>query len=233
MKNFLKSVFRRFFLYLLAFALPESYNEIIKLDEKRKISKKWVEKNAHNFTKVGNEINELPFPLDKVTVGNYTYGALKVFSYDSMDEMLKIGSFCSIAPNVKFILGGMHHSNHISTYPFKAYFKQISESFSKGPIIVEDDVWIGTDSIVISGVNIARGTIIGAGSVVTKSTVPYSIVGGNPARLIKYRFSAEIIDKLLLIDYSLLTPGFIVDNMGIFYTEEIENIIEKLLSKKQ
>ena len=76
------------------------------------------------------------------------------------------------------------------------------DSFSKGPIVIEDDVWIGFGSIILSGVKLSQGTVVGAGSVVTKSTDPYSIVAGNPAKLIKKRFSDEIIKRLINIDLS-------------------------------
>jgi virginiamycin A acetyltransferase len=231
MKRILKHIFSRFFQYIYAVALPESFSEYLKNQQKRHTELEWRKVNPHNFTKVGNEIFEMPFPLEKVLVGNYSYGALKVFSFSTTDEMLKIGSFCSIAPNVKFILGGRHHLNHFSTYPFKANLQKINESVSKGSIIVEDDVWIGTDTVILSGITIAKGTVIGAGSVITKSTLPYSIVGGNPASLIRYRFSEDLIDKLMQINMSSLTSDFIINNIELFYENLNSNIVEFLIKE--
>ena len=144
-------------------------------------------------------------------VGKFTYGPLNVKSYGSNDEFLEIGDFCSIADGVKFILGGEHKFNTFSTYPFRRIFfdNNYTETFSKGPIIVEDDVWIGTDALMLSGVKLSRGTVVAAGSVVVKSTEPYSIVGGNPAKLIKKKFDYKIIEQLINFDFNSLSVEII------------------------
>lgn len=195
---------------------------------------KWRMKNHHNFTCIGNSKYDPIFPINKVKVGNYTYGSLLVYSYGSNDEYLSIGNYCSIAENVKFILGGMHHYEYISTYPFRALlFDKKNESFSKGPIIIEDDVWIGSNVIILSNCKIAQGTVIAAGSVVTKSTKPYSIVGGNPAKLIKYRFDENIINELLCINNQMVLHKLstIETNKGLLYTELDVNIIQEIKKK--
>lgn len=113
------------------------------------------------------------------------------------ESKLKIGNFCSIAPEVAFILSADHYINQFSTYPFKSkVFDQGDEGVSKGDIIIEDDVWIGFRSTILSGVTIGQGAIVGAGSVVTKSVPPYAIVGGVPAKVISYRFETEIREEM-------------------------------------
>ncbi len=111
---------------------------------------------------------------------------------------IKIGNYCSIAQNVS-IQEFNHNYNNISTSALNFFFftKQFKDDVvSKGDIVIEDDVWIGSNVVILSGVTIGRGCVIGAGSVVTKSIPSYSIVVGNPARILKKRFNVEEISKL-------------------------------------
>jgi virginiamycin A acetyltransferase len=179
------------------------YNSYLYKRKTTKIKLLWRHFNQHNNTSIANSTSEMIFPLEKVSVGRFTYGPLCVHSFGNKDESLKIGSFCSISNGVKFILGGNHSINAFSTFAFKFFFNNESgEAWTKGPIIVEDDVWIGTDAIILSGITLGKGTIVAAGSVVTKSTLPYSIVGGNPAKLIKMRFDKSLIKVLIDLDFT-------------------------------
>ena len=163
----------------------------------RRCKKEWRKKNLHNET-----TPRTMFPIELVSVGEKTYGGLYVLSFDK-ESKLKIANFCSIAPEVAFILSADHYINHFSTYPFKSkVFDQGDEGVSKGDIIIEDDVWIGFRSTILSGVTIGQGAIVGAGSVVTKSVPPYAIVGGVPAKVISYRFETEIREEMKKIDFS-------------------------------
>lgn len=179
----------------------------------------WRRKNPHNYTFPVTTDLEPSFPSDKVHVGNYTYGGIQCIQYTGDEKGLFIGHFCSIANGVKFLLGGDHDYYKLSTYPFEAKIFSIPEAKSKGPIIVEDDVWIGEDAIILSGVTLRRGTVVAARSVVTKSSEPYSIIAGSPARIVKYRFTQEIIDKLSMIDYSKLDKEFILKNRSLLQQE--------------
>ncbi len=85
-------------------------------------------------------------------IGNYSYGIINVSS--DTDNKLIIGNYCSIAENVKFLLGLDHPTNLVSTYPFKSYFMSGIDAISKGDIIVDDDVWIGYGATILSGVHI-------------------------------------------------------------------------------
>lgn len=182
--------------------------------------KKWRKKNSHNTTIALNE-----FFADSVTVGKYTYGGLRVINYNE-NERLRIGSYCSIAQEVTFILNADHRTDTISTFPFKV--KVLGESLegtSKGDIIVDDDVWIGYRATILSGVHIGQGAVIAAGAVVTKDVPPYAIVGGVPARVIKYRFPEEMVGELMRIDYSKLTEEMV--------REHIEDLYSALKDTKQ
>lgn len=157
----------------------------------------WRKRNLHNKTRAMTV-----FPVDQVSVGKATYGELNIFSFGGVK--LSIGSYCSIAGNVRFFLGGEHGMNTISTFPFERHIFGIpvegEDKSSKGPIVVDDDVWIGDSVIVLSGVHIGQGAVIGAGSVVTKDVPPYAIYVGNT--VMRYRFSDDVINELLQIDYS-------------------------------
>lgn len=177
--------------------------------------KKWRKINSHNSTFMGSN-----FEVNSVKVGKETYGLLNVINHN-VSEKLIIGNFCSIAPNVTFVLNGDHAINHISTYPFKAHTLHSVkyEATSNGDIVVDDDVWIGTGAIILSGVHIYQGAVIAAGAVVTKDVLPYEVVGGVPAKRIRLRFTKEIIDELNKIDFSKLGQSEIREHIDELYSE--------------
>lgn len=160
------------------------------------------------------------FPIKLVDVGKYSYGELNIVTFNEKTK-LKIGNFVSIAQHVSFLLDVEHPLDHISTYPFKVKILKTKkfEAFSKGDIIVDDDVWIGYGAIIMSGVHIGQGAVIAAGAVVTKNVPPYAIVGGVPAKIIKYRFDENTINKLLKIVFSKMTKDFIDKNIDILYKD--------------
>ena len=138
----------------------------------------------------------------------------------------------SIAPDVKFILGSDHNYKILSTYPFKVKVcGEKYEALSKGSIIVEDDVWIGANAIILSGIRIGQGAVVAAGSVVTKDVEPYSIVAGNPAKIMKYRFPREIIEKMKNFNVGMLTENSIKTNINDMYKELTCENVDSLLSE--
>eukprot|EP00388_Colpodella_angusta_P002936 GDKJ01010433.1.p5 GENE.GDKJ01010433.1~~GDKJ01010433.1.p5 ORF type:complete len:225 (+),score=-6.15 GDKJ01010433.1:1187-1861(+) len=177
----------------------------------------WRLKNKHNFTSVSKI-----FPFESVKIGNKSYGELNVYSFSNgIDEELVIGNYVSIANKVIFILGGNHHINTLTSYPLKNFLLNIryEDSFSKGRIVIEDEVWIGFGATILSGVKIGKGAIIAAGTVVTKDVAPYSIVGGNPQKLIRFRFEKDVIEELMKINLADFSDKFITDNIDKFYSE--------------
>ena len=129
-----------------------------------------------------------------------------LYHYPINRDRLIMGKFCSIACGAKFLFTSANHTQKsLSTYPFPIFFDEwdldvedITRAWDrKGDIIIGNDVWIGYEAVIMSGVTIGDGAIIGARSVVTKDIPPYTIVGGVPARQIRRRFSEETIAALL------------------------------------
>ena len=140
--------------------------------------------------------------------GKYTYGIPNV--HWGQNSNLVIGNFCSIAENVNIYLGnGLGHDvSFVSTYPFSYIHQNVFNNLSvnpskntKGDVIIGNDVWIGSNVTIMSGVTIGDGSVIANNSHVVKNVEPYSIIGGNSAKLIKYRFTMEQIEKLLEIKW--------------------------------
>lgn len=186
----------------------------------------WRNSNLHNGTTISN-VRE----PNKVKVGNYSYGPLNVYSWNNDDEFLEIGHFVSIADSVEFLLGGNHKSHFITNFPVRAIFlkTQRNEALTKGKITVKDDVWIGHGATILSGVTIGQGAIVGAKSVVTKDVEPYSIVAGNPANIIGYRFDSGVIEYLKKIDFSKVTPNMMIENINEFESSPSETSVDKII----
>ena len=163
--------------------------DVIRCAKLNKFKRLWRKSNQHNSTRA---VNIFWDGINNINVGRYSYGDLKVIRSDSKSE-LHIGDFVSIAPEVTFVLDSEHNIDTMSTFPFKSMVLGINnpEVVSKGDIIVEDDVWIGHGAIILAGVRIVKGSIVAAGSVVTKDIPPCEIWGGNPAKKIKDRFDSE------------------------------------------
>lgn len=138
-------------------------------------------------------------------IGSYYDRQIEVISWSDAYKVI-IGKYCSIGRDCSFFLHADHRHDWITTSsqlwgPVTSEIAEMHMNMGhptcKGNIIIENDVWIGAKSSIMSGVKISNGAVVGATSTVTKDVPPYAIVAGNPARIVKYRFSKEIIDKLL------------------------------------
>ena len=141
------------------------------------------------------------------SIGKYTYGTPNIH-WENDNSKLTIGNFCSIAGNVNIYLGGNHRTDWVTTYPFGHInqdkftdFNGVGHPSTKGDVIIGNDVWIASNVTIMSGVTIGDGAVIANNSHVVKDVEPYSMVGGNPAKLIKYRFTKEQIENLLEIKW--------------------------------
>ena len=133
-----------------------------------------------------------------------------LYHYPINHDKLVIGKFCSIACGAKFLFTSANHTQmSLSTYPFPIFFEEwgldvqnITSAWdNKGDIIIGNDVWIGYEAVILSGVTIGDGAIIGARAVVTKDVPPYTIAGGVPAKQIRKRFPDEVISTLLALKW--------------------------------
>jgi acetyltransferase-like isoleucine patch superfamily enzyme len=145
--------------------------------------------------------------MQRSAIGRFTYadGAPEVHGSASgtSGPALTIGAYCSLARNVVIFVGAEHRTDWVTTYPMSMAFQNVvpaaGQATSKGPVVIGNDVWLGYGSTVMSGVTIGDGAVVGARAVVTKDVPPYAIVAGNPARVIRFRFSEEIVKRLLSI----------------------------------
>lgn len=140
--------------------------------------------------------------------GKYSYGSPIIHDWNIPDFKLNVGNFCSIAANVHVYLNGNHRHDWVTTYPFGHINSNVFNNFNgvghpsgKGDVVIGNDVWIGNNATIMSGITIGDGAVVACNSHVVKNVEPYSMVGGNPARLIKYRFTQEQIEKLLEIKW--------------------------------
>ena len=133
-----------------------------------------------------------------------------LYHYPIHREKLIIGKFCSIACGTKFLFNCANHTlKSLSTYTFPLFYEEweleksnITTAWdNKGDIVIGNDVWIGYEAVIMAGVHIGDGAIIAARAVVTKDGPPYTIVGGTPAKEIRKRFDAEVIQQLLMLKW--------------------------------
>lgn len=199
-------------------------------DTKRQID--WRLNNKHNLTTLSYKVKN----SEIIKVGNESYGEIITESYGNSKESLQIGNYVSIASNVVFILGGNHQINTFTSYPLKSMFLKNSpedDAQSKGAIIIEDEVWIGSNVIILSGITVGKGAVLAAGSVVTKNVMPFSIVGGNPAKLIKFRLNEDLIEKRNKINLSEISKRDITENIDLFYSKLVENNLQQIINIKK
>ena len=162
----------------------------------------------------------------------YTYGLKNIRVRDWGEGAdVKVGSFCSIADNVTIFIGGNHRTDWVTTYPFGHIHKDVFDHHgkghpaTKGDVVIGNDVWIGSGSTILSGIKIGDGAVIAANSVVVKDIPAYAIAGGNPAKVLKMRFSRKQIDKLLQNPWWELSDSRINDLIPLLCSNDIEALI--------
>ena len=157
-----------------------------------------------------------------------------LYHYPINHDRLIIGKFCSIACGARFLFNSANHSMaSLATYPFPIFFeewdlsvKQITDAWdNKGDIVIGNDVWIGFEAVIMSGVTIGDGAIVGARAVVTKDVPPYTIVGGVPVKEIRKRFSDERISELLNLKWWDWPEEKIQKNICAIQTGNIDELL--------
>ena len=182
-----------------------------------------------------------------IIVGDFTYFSDTDFEnhvthhYDFIGDKLIIGKFCQIAAGVEFVMNGANHRmNTVTTFPFNIFdgWEQdappLSELPIKGDTVIGNDVWIGQNAVILSGVNIGDGAIVGANSVVGSDIPPYSIAVGNPAKVIRKRFDDELIGLMLEFrwwDKSIEEIKSLIPLLSCSDLEKVRTEIKKLIGK--
>ena len=187
-----------------------------------------------------------------IEIGDYTYydcfesdgcedyiKQIAPYTFQGCPEKLIIGKFVQVARGTKFITSSANHQmDGISAYPFAVFGKKWSGLYeanfpNKGDTIIGNDVWFGFESLVMPAVKIGDGAIIGSRSVVTKDVPPYSVVAGNPARIVKKRFGDKDIKKLLEISWWDWPYEVIEDNMRAIVDSDVDALVEVYESIKK
>jgi virginiamycin A acetyltransferase len=180
------------------------------------------------ITRPNIEIGDFTYYDDPDGVANFENNVLYHFPF--IGDRLIIGKFCAIARGVKFIMNGANHQmDGFSTFPFFIFGNgwevarpAEDELPYKGDTVIGNDVWIGYDALIMPGVTIGDGAIIAARSVVTADVPPYAIVGGNPARVIRQRFDADTVQRLLAIGWWNRPVDWIGQNLNQIRGADIE-----------
>ena len=173
------------------FILSKLFNWIKTLQQQHKANKRRAQP-ARSIAKFKKK-----YPHYKI--GRKYYG-LPVVKHPHENATLNIGSYCSFAENVQIFMGGMHHTDWVTTYLFPAYEESCHHiqnwALTNGNVTIGNDVWLCANCVILSGVKIGDGAVIANGAIVTKDVPPYAIVGGNPAKLIRWRFDETIRNAL-------------------------------------
>ena len=169
-----------------------------------------------------------------LVVGRHTYfsGGPNVQLFKGGSDKVRFGSFCSIAKGVEIMTDGAHPVDWVSTYPFRIIWGlpgayEDGHPPKSGDINIGNDVWIASEVMVLPGVTIGDGAVIAARSVVTRDIPPYSIAGGVPAKVIRYRFSSEVIDALLKIKWWEWNDDKIKEAIPFLSSDNIEEFISR------
>lgn len=174
-----------------------------------------------------------------IIVGDYTYyddfenvenfERNVKYLFDFSGDKLIIGKFCMIASDVSFIMNGANHlTDAVSTYPFAVFGHGWSQAMEgktyphKGDTVIGNDVWLGHKAVLMPGVTIGDGAIVAAHAVVTKDVAPYAIVGGNPAKVLRMRFSEAQIEQLLAIRWWDWEVEKITRNVHLLTANDLE-----------
>lgn len=166
------------------------------------------------------------------TAGDHSYGIENMIVREwGEGARLTIGKYCSIARGVLVLLGGNHRPDWVTTFPFGHTgpfpVPVAGHPATNGDVNIGNDVWIGTNATIMSGVTVCDGSVVDANAHVVKDVSPYSIVGGNPARHIKFRFEDEIVRELLDIKWWDWNDRTVADNVSLLCSSDVRRFVDK------
>jgi acetyltransferase-like isoleucine patch superfamily enzyme len=167
-----------------------------------------------------------------LSLGRHTYGMPRIHSYAGSEARISIGSFCSVAPDVQIINGGIHPKSWVSLFPFRIMWNlegahEDGMPETRGEIVIGSDVWLGTGAMIMSGVRIGHGAIVAARAVVTHDVEPYAIVAGCPAKRQAFRFPPEVVKQLLEICWWEWDDARIREAVPLLSSPNIDRFLQK------
>lgn len=177
-----------------------------------------------SFVSANNRIDPRAVIYRMVKMKSSSIGRYSYVGNDTDVECADIGQFCSISDHCRIGMGG-HTLSHISSCPLftqringcqEQWVDQDIHAVEEKRAVLGNDVWVGSHVLINGGVTVGHGAVIGAGAVVVKDVPPYAIVGGVPAKVIRYRFSPEIIEKLLELQWWNLPDETLKDHIALF-----------------
>lgn len=176
-----------------------------------------------------------------IVVGDFTYYADKngadafernvLYHFEAIGDKLIIGRFCSIAAGVRFLMNGANHRlDWFGNFPFHLFAQDPQDIpgaklHNKGDTVIGNDVWIGNGATFLPGLKVGDGAIIGANAVVTADVAPYAVVGGNPARVLRYRFDEETIATLRSISWWNWSPEKIARHVAALCSLDLDALV--------
>lgn len=170
------------------------------------------------------------YPQLNFEYGSASYGVPQI-SVTGDSNKLIIGKFCSLAEGSRIVLGGDHPTTHITTSPLPSYDNPAEQYLGTDTVTIGNDVWIGASATILSNVTIGHGAVIGAGSLVRKDVPPYAIVAGVPAKVIRYRFPAEIIKALLANPWWDLPYDELGKIAPLLHSDNVHQLIEYMQNR--
>ena len=166
-------------------------------------------------------------------MGEYSYGNPELSGHFDVT----VGKFCSIASGVLIMSGDYHRVDWVTTFAFIGKWEEAKDfkghPTGKGPVIIGNDVWIGRNALILSGVTIGDGAVIGANSVVSKDVEPYALVVGNPARVVKKRFTDKQVECLLIVAWWDWSRDKIVAALPLLLSDNVDDFINAYYNVKE
>jgi acetyltransferase-like isoleucine patch superfamily enzyme len=178
---------------------------------------------------------ELPAGL---SMGRHSHAVPRVIRWPSENAQISVGAFCSINSSAQILAGGLHHHEWVTSFAMRVRLElpgqfEDGHPWSKGDVVIGNDVWIGLEALVMSGVTIGHGAVVGARAVVTHDIPPYAVVAGVPARVIKYRFPVAERVALQRIAWWDWSDEKVIDNVDLLCSPRIAEFIELHLEETQ
>jgi chloramphenicol O-acetyltransferase type B len=164
-------------------------------------------------------------------IGRHSYGGPDIHEWGE-GAKLEVGSFCSFAAGVQIFLGGEHRTDWVTTFPFNVLWPEAREIVghpkTKGDVIIGNDVWIGFEAVILSGVTIGDGAVIGTRAVVSKDVPPYAVVAGNPAQVMRFRFPEMVIARLMKASWWEWDDTRIARHLPLMLAGDIEAFLDQV-----